>query len=270
MNIKTFLLGAAASILVAGAAAAADLPSFKAPPVYAPPPAFSWEGFHFGVNGGYGGGSVDSYSTLLAPPVVIPPVGFAASAQSSRSISGGIVGFQSGYLWQFSNNVVLGYESDIQWSGVRSSAQNGAFNFANVQNRLSWFATERVRAGYAFGRFLPYVTGGLAYGRVRATAAQAAGAAVYQGYGSSTRAGFAVGAGAEYALTNNLSVKAEYLYVELQGVHGAGAGVTSVAAFPVAFGQFRTGRYGTHIARAGLNYTIDMGTIGRLIGISGL
>jgi outer membrane immunogenic protein len=289
LNMKKIisLLGAVGAVFTVGAAVAADLPSRKAPPpVYAPAPVFSWEGEFFGVSGGYGFGSVGTNATILGFPQVIFPLqraisraesarqpilfpGFAVGAQRSHGISGGLVGYQEGYLWHFSNNIVLGYEGDLQWSGVRSSGQNGSFNFLHAQNRLKWFGTERVRLGYAFGRFLPYVTAGVAYGRVTATVTQLIGGA-FVGSASSLNAGFAVGAGAEYAFTDHLAAKVDYLYVELQGVHGASPGV---AIFPAAppiptYGQFSTGRYGVHVVRAGLNLRFDI--LGKLSGIAGL
>jgi outer membrane immunogenic protein len=264
-NISSWL-GAVGSVFVVGSAVAADLSSHRGPPpVYAPPPVFSWEGWRFGVNGGYGGGSVVTYSSLLAPPAFAPAV-----AQTSNSISGGLVGFQTGYLWHLSNNVVLGTESDLQLSGVRSSSQTGAFNFLNVQNRLKWFGTERFRLGYAFGRFLPYVTAGLAYGRINSTVTQVGGGGAFVGRSSLVQAGFAVGAGGEYAFTDNLSAKAEYLYIELQGVRGSGLGTTVFAAAPLSYAQFNTGRHGVHIGRVGLTYRFDIEALGALVGVKGL
>ena len=59
--IRSLLLSSALTVLVTGAAFAADLPSTKGEPVYAPPPApiFSWTGFYIGVNGGYGGNNIN-------------------------------------------------------------------------------------------------------------------------------------------------------------------------------------------------------------------
>ena len=56
----------------------------------------------------------------------------------------------------------------------------------------------RGRIGYATGQFLPYITGGLA---------------VMSDDGSA-RAGWTIGAGLEYALARNISIKGEYLYVD--------------------------------------------------------
>jgi opacity protein-like surface antigen len=72
----------------------------------------------------------------------------------------------------------------------------------------TWLSTVRGRAGYAFGGILPYVTGGLAVGDIRAATPGFAGA-------SDTNAGWTAGGGIEFALPGNWSAKAEYLHVDL-------------------------------------------------------
>jgi len=56
---------------------------------------------------------------------------------------------------------------------------------------------------------LPYVTGGVAYGAVNFSDS---GGAVN---GTTTRVGWMVGGGIEYAFTRTVSVKAEYLFANL-------------------------------------------------------
>ncbi len=269
MKAKLAILGALASLFTIGAAGAADLPSRKEPPAYVPPPpAFSWTGWRVGVNGGWAGGDVTSTAVFSAFPVGGAP-GFATGATTNTSLSGGIVGGQNSFLWELPGHVVLGYESDFQWSGV-TGQRNDWFGGLATRGSIDWFGTERARFGYAFGRILPYVTAGLAYGQLRSNVGQAFGNAAFWGSRSTTQAGWVAGGGVEYAFTDHISVKAEYLYMQLQGVRGYGAGVAvgPTGAAALAPYQFNTGVFGTHIARAGVNYKID--SLGGLLGIAGL
>jgi len=264
MKFKSTLLGAFASVLAFGAASAADLPSRKGEAVYVPPPPFSWTGWSGGVNGGWGGGSASSSNWAWAPGFAgFPGVGFAG--QNTFGTSGFVVGVQDGYLWQFANNVVVGYESDFQYADVRGRENGGGVGGGQ---RLEWFGTERVRVGYAFGRILPYFTGGLIYGQIRADGTKFAGGYFFPSQTSGTHAGWTLGAGVEYAMFDKISVKAEYLYGEMQGASSFGPGVSFVAGAPMAIGSFRAGAFSTHIARVGLNYHLP--SLGSLIGISGL
>jgi outer membrane immunogenic protein len=79
---------------------------------------------------------------------------------------------------------------------------------------------------------MPYVTGGLAYGGVKTSVA---------GFGdsSTSKAGWALGGGVEFAIAGPWTAKVEYLYVDL--------GRTSSVLGSDA--SFRT-----NIVRAGLNY----------------
>ncbi len=135
MNIKSLAVGMCASVLILGQAVAADLPNRKAPPDYAPP-AFTWTGWHIGVTGGYAGGTADVNTTWSSPVPLF--------ASNSFGTSGFVVGVENGYLWQLSNNVVVGYESDYQYSGVQGRDQIG---FGDSRQRLSWLGTERLRLG---------------------------------------------------------------------------------------------------------------------------
>jgi outer membrane immunogenic protein len=257
MTFKATVFGALASIVAMGAAAAADLPSYKAPP---PPPApapFSWSGYHFGISGGYGGGSANYISSVYS----FAPAFAWNHAESSHGTSGFLVGAQSGALWQMPNNIVLGYESDFSYADV-SSNNNGGWGGAGLRSRLRWFGTERARIGYAFGRFLPYVTGGLAYGQLFTGGVENVGGFLFPTSASKWQAGWTVGGGLEYAALDNISVKAEYLYSSLQGTNGNGL------AFPAAYRTFQGNGFDTHMARVGVNYQFK--SIGALLGIANL
>jgi outer membrane immunogenic protein len=197
----------APAVVLAFAAAApvhaADLsvaPIYKAPPMV-PVPAYNWSGFYVGVNGG-GAWGTSNWST----------------PSNSFNLSGGQVGGTAGMNWQ-AGRAVFGLEGDVDWSGVRGRAAPTLCPGCATNN--DWLATVRGRAGYAFDRFMPFVTGGLAVGDIRATAPGAAGA-------TQTNAGWTVGGGVEFALTNNLTAKAEYLHVDLGNMNcGFSCGVAT-------------------------------------------
>ncbi|MDQ0505509.1 outer membrane protein [Xanthobacter agilis] len=195
--MKRFLLATVAVAALSAPAAAADLAT-KYPVKAVAAPVFSWTGFYIGANAGYGG---DTYNYDLY--AVWLPV-----RSASITSSGWFVGGQLGYNYQFANNVVVGLETDLQWSNISGTLTLGN---ASMGSSLDYYGTIRARLGYAFDRFLPYITGGAAYGR---TSSQV-------GFGipsfgtSSTNWGWTIGGGVEYAFTNNWTFKAEYLYVDL-------------------------------------------------------
>ncbi len=146
--MKKYLLAsvAALGIIAAGAASAADLPSRKGPvaaPVYIPP-VFTWTGFYVGANAGYGWGNVNAN-------------GFANVGDLDGFVGGG----QIGYNYQM-GQFVLGLEADLQ--GADLSSGN---NLGLVRVKTDYFGTVRARVGFAIDRFMPYVTGGWAYGNVK-------------------------------------------------------------------------------------------------------
>jgi opacity protein-like surface antigen len=254
MTKAALLSGAALAVfLAAPAASAADLPLRKSPPAYAPEPIFTWTGFYVGVNQGFGGGVLDANVNLAGPRVL-------NNTQTTNRANGFFVGGEAGYDYQFSNNLVLGVETDMQWSDIQASHQattwsstGAGFGNANIRNNLDWFGTTRLRLGYSFGRLLPYITGGVAYGEVAANGEQFVGRALFSGSAAQTTVGWVAGAGLEYALTDNLSARAEYVYLQLPGVNGPASGLTP-PPFPSLVGSFSTGSFGAHLIRTGLNW----------------
>ncbi len=180
---------------------------------------YNWTGFYAGINAGYGFGSSD----WSAPVVATKPKGFLA---------GGTLG----YNWQ-SGAIVYGLEGDFDWSNVKDSVTcGGAFTCETSSN---WLATFRGRVGYAFDRWMPYVTAGGAYGNVKASVSSAG---VELASGSNSQLGWTVGAGVEYAFMGNWSAKVEYLYVDLGSFNAAVAPAVNNVSFT------------ENIVRAGLNY----------------
>ena len=236
-------------------------------------------------------------------------------------------GVQVGYNWQM-GGFVLGVEGDIQAIGNRNN-RDGFFGFGgttggfgvavtnpqiaaqrvgapgnvaffgneggllgNGRGGNDWFATARLRAGFAVDRALFYVTGGLAFtdsddnrhgfggfSNFGGSAVGVAAAApaffvpgsplgvvatnnVWVGNNDNNNIGWALGVGMEYAFTNNLSAKIEYLHVDFDrnknnwggGTHVVG--VTNTGAAIVNNGNFsgRNRNNGIDLVRVGLNF----------------
>jgi outer membrane immunogenic protein len=248
----------ATTMLFSSAALAADLPSQLPPPPVPYVPAFTWTGFYLGANVGFGG---DRFIYPFSAAAVAGGAAFAGSV--SITSSGVIGGGQAGYNWEFPNNFLLGFETDFDGAAIRGKVTanaggriGGPFGVAaEVGSRINYIGTVRARVGYAWDRFLVYGTGGFAYGQVNSSASAAVGAgggggAIFASQNSG-RVGWTAGGGLEYAITKNLTVKTEYLYVNL--------------GTPTAFNQTLLGVVGVNvgekttanIVRAGLNYKFD-------------
>jgi len=195
--MKKIAIGiAAVSALIGAPALAADMAMKAPPPVPAPSSVYNWNGFYVGGNAG-GAWATTSDSNA-----------FFAATTGNFHITGGVAGGQVGYNWQFSP-WVLGIESDFDGSNVKGSTSAGlcAGVVCTIEN--TWVGTTRARIGYATGAWLPYLTGGVAYGDVHI---QDSAGAVHAG---TNRAGWTGGGGMEYALNQNWSIRAEYLYIDL-------------------------------------------------------
>lgn len=182
------LIALAALIALAPfAARAADMPYVNAP--RSAVAYYSWDGYYAGFNIGYGFGT----STWEATAFNVKPTGLLA-------------GLTLGVNWQ-AGAFVYGIEGDIDLSTMKHSATCGAFT---CETRNGWLGTVRGRIGMAFGQFMPYLTGGLAVGDIKASSSDLA----FPG-SRATQYGWTIGGGIEAALTGNWSAKLEYLYVDL-------------------------------------------------------
>ncbi|MGA2043697.1 MAG: outer membrane protein [Roseiarcus sp.] len=205
--MKKMLLAA----LLAGAATsafAADLPTRKGPPpapaYYAP--AFSWTGFYVGVNGGFG--TTDLRGNSFGPFAGVGPV------SAFGSPSGGLIGGTVGYNYQI-GQFVIGAEASLDWADLSKS--RSFFNGSSDKLKVDSIGNVLGRLGYAWDRTLFYAAGGYAGGDVHASGFNDAFYGVNFPGSSGWRSGYAVGGGIEYAFTNNISVKGEYLFSQLQG-----------------------------------------------------
>ena len=208
--IKYASLAAAAAFIVgAPAAFAADMPIAQAPmeATVIESASYDWSGFYVGVYGGYAFGEFDD--------------AFAGTGDAEGGMAGGTLG----YNMQFGGNWVAGIEVDGGWAGIEDDVTGTDFN-------IDWTSTARGRIGYAFDNFLVYATGGAAIAGIEVDGAGAGGA------DDDTRLGYAVGGGVEAALTDNISGKIEYQYIDL--------GDEEIDTVPVDFNA--------HTVKAGINY----------------
>ena len=193
--IRRLLLQAAACAAAAGSAVAADLPYREAPPAYIAP-AFSWTGLYLGGQIGFAWGQ-DTFSGY-GP-------GYAFSGVQSNP-SGVVGGAHVGYNYQI-NQFVIGLEGDVEGLSYGKSYQYGNTYY---NSHIPVQGSVRGRLGFALDRALFYVTGGGSFADFNTT---------YQGpfgYTSLNRsvAGWTLGGGIEYAITNNWTARAEYRYAD--------------------------------------------------------
>ncbi|MGE3645290.1 MAG: outer membrane protein [Beijerinckiaceae bacterium] len=256
----------ACAIFASSAALAADLPGPGPAPAPVPVAVVAdWTGFYVGVNAGgvYAQHNASFRNASIVPLFVNAVLPGTLPQRYNLNKLGFIGGVQAGYNWQF-GGAVVGIETDIAGSTASSTVRNNTgllpplFTInSTAQGSLRWLGTTRVRLGFlAWNNVLMYATGGVAYGGVNnRLTSQAAILGVpvanYAGGGSSTRFGWTAGAGFEYKVNYNWSVKTEYLYYNL-----GNRTVTAVDAGPIFPGQFVTRRFRNdgHIFRIGFNY----------------
>jgi outer membrane immunogenic protein len=213
MNIKS--VGAALAIaLLSTTAFAADLPSRRAPPVYAPAPpipVFTWTGVYIGAQAGYEFGHDSAFASSRLTGLGL--------ASANRSENGFIGGAHIGYNFStqslpvfgglLGTGGVFGIEGDVD--GTSAKSQYGLGGIATT-SRDQIQGSVRGRLGIAVDRTLFYATGGVAFGGLRNTYVNTINGNLDTL--DHTRVGYTVGGGVEYAITNNWSIRGEYRYTD--------------------------------------------------------
>ena len=266
--------GAALAMATAVGAHAADLSSRWGPPapMFAPAP-FTWTGFYIGANAGGVwatgnttvnpfGATVDSYYSSYLPG--------SLNTGSSGFIGGG----QAGFNFQ-SGGAVFGIETDFDgtslshvknWTGGSFGAGSVLlpatdFFTATAAGRLDWLGTTRARIGFVAtpdNRLMFYGTGGVAYGggSVHGSMYDFDNYVGWYGSSSPTRVGWTIGGGVEYAITNSITLKGEYLYYNLGSATYAILPLSGFVGYPFVAGTYAFAKtaFEGSILRAGLNY----------------
>jgi outer membrane immunogenic protein len=238
MSWMSRLTLAAAAIGVATAAQAADL-SYRKPAPLMTVPAFTWTGFYVGGQIGYTRGK-DITKEFFTSPY------FFVGLQNRFNPTGMTGGLHAGANLQF-GSIVTGVEIDADFGNVKAGFVDppvAPFNpGGRGQTELGLHGTVRGRLGYAFDRLLVYGTAGIAMGELKST---------YSNWPGTTESftrnitGYVVGAGAEYAVTDSITVRGEYRFTGYELLKN-----NSLIAFP-GFTGTQEPRY--HNIRMGLSY----------------
>lgn len=184
----------AGSLVIAGAAQAADLTSPEPVPEAAAMSAalYNWTGFYAGLGGGYGWASNDRENSF----------GF----QNSYDGDGAFIGAQAGYRHQW-NRFVLGAELDANWANV--TGDDGGAGGTTDETEFNWLTAATIQAGYAWDKLYLYALGGGTLAGVKQSNDAAPGWSK-----DTTLAGWTVGAGVAYAFTEKLSADLQYRYTD--------------------------------------------------------
>jgi outer membrane immunogenic protein len=293
----SLLACAAGSAGAADLPPAAPLP-VKAPISAASP--WSWSGCYVGVNAGgahvHNSADLSPAGAYLKAPGILPP----PNAQGAGDFATDLAVLSHSYDitntgWEAGGQVgcnaqwgvaVLGLEGDWQWSHVGTSADAAFAAFTNTGNPFftdqahtehvdvtqRWFATARARAGFApWERVLVYGTGGIAWANYAsntnisfATGSPVFGVfngATHIGSASSTQTGPVVGGGVEWAVANNWTIKAEYLYMRFDGFSYGSPLVAATAAFAPGYAWNTNVTLREQVLRLGVNYKFDWGPV---------
>jgi len=206
-------LVAAVGLLALGAAPAlaADLP-VKAKPVPVMP-VWNWSGFYIGMNGG--GAQSHDCMTLTNLGGVLP----VNVNEGCHDASGGVIGGQIGYRWQWAPSWVFGLEAQGDWAGLKGqsiSLATAPFPFYSNQTKVDALGLFTGQVGYSFNGWatnsmLVYVKGGAAVVDDKYNGIfPAVGGIVFDTTNSNTRWGGTVGAGIEMGFAPGWSVAIEY------------------------------------------------------------
>jgi outer membrane immunogenic protein len=184
------LIAAFAALCSAQAALAQDA---QLPPV----PFYDWSGVYVGANLGYASATINDTTTSNG-----------SSTSSSQNMTGWIGGGQIGANFQY-RHTVFGIEVDADATGQKTASNS-------LVASMPSFATARARIGYAYERIQYYVTGGGGYAQFSSTGTttSASGAPVSTA-ATSRRTALVAGVGSESAVTPNVILWFEFLYLQL-------------------------------------------------------
>jgi len=187
---------------------------------------YDWNGAYIGLN--TGAGIPLNPSDKLQPFGLFPSSSYRLSPGNGENI-GMVGGIQAGYNWQI-GRIVYGAETDFNYLGGRGG-KNGFFQAPNsylpmgdgaytifYNESANYFGSLRARLGITFDRLLFYATAGSATGGTRGSATlrllPSSWTLPYTAPQSgTTHAKYITGLGLEYAFTDQVSARFEYMFL---------------------------------------------------------
>jgi outer membrane immunogenic protein len=241
--------------------------------------SFDWSGFYFGGTMGVITQNTDASASFPSTPID-PTNGFTFNNNSfyfqdtlladlptafDLDSASGQIGLTAGYNLQ-SGSFVWGAEGDISLltnnsttSTYTEEAAVGGTTTLTVTSQLHALSSVRGRVGIAADRLLLFATAGIAGGATSLSTSldfeDNSKSSASSGSSSNIALGVIAGVGAEYAVNDNVSLKAEGLYYALAGdsVTATGSGEDAGGAVDVSSYSVSNQNSGA-IVRFGLNY----------------
>lgn len=268
---KMVLMSAIAFGAMVATASAADMPA-RAPAVAPAPyvaPLFTWTGFYVGVNAGaawHGNDSCPGLYNYTSGVLGTRYNAFAPACNSDNTAFTG--GFQAGFNWQM-GAVVFGLEGDVNW--ISNDNKRGFANYVGPLGigtaytysldgnpQSNFLGGIRGRLGWAFDRAMLYIAGGAAFRNsgsdevIYAYNSSGVQVAAFAPNSSRDNVGWSLGGGVEWAFTNNVSLKLEYLHSQFN--NGDNIYLSSNTGY-TGYAFVRDSRRDSiDVARIGINY----------------
>jgi len=201
----------------------------------------NWAGPYMGIKVGYSQyenkGSGEYSDDTFGQPNNLANIWNDVSKEKNNNKAFG--GFEAGYNWQ-KDRLVYGLVADLSFinstshsSGTRSNsaedsplvsgeALTGTTYSFNRKDKMEWLSTVRGKIGYETNNFLPYVTGGIAFAKVKNLHQNVTCCpTLYENDINSVLTGWTLGAGLTKKIKENLSLTLEGLYTEFPDKKGS-------------------------------------------------
>lgn len=251
MTTKYFITTSLFSLTLVSAVQAADMtiPEQPAPvvPIIAAP-SFSWTGFYLG--GQIGNFSSKTRANYLRDEKI--GQWFPVKKEYLPKLSGFIGGIYAGFNIDINNGFIIGVDTDIMWVNKKDTKDIGSPKGNQTEEteqssektmkakgsreasppppatsseivyhtlKQKWTGATRVKVGFSVDRFMPYVAGGIAYTQLRSIFSKdsdvkkkAIDLSDWLEDEKKTMIGYTFGGGVDFAMTDNIVMRAEYRY----------------------------------------------------------